>query len=285
MIAKLSVSIVTFQEVEYIRQALNSVLLQQTDFPMEIIVGDDASTDGTRRVLQEMQRQHPEKIQLLLPDKNHGDFGLSNFMSTIDACNGEYIAFLDGDDYWTDPGKLQRQVDFLDKHSECALCCHRVKHLSDNGLIELSVRPTIKKDIYDVGALLTQNFAPKVSTVVRRSVIKQLPPWYRTTKIASADWVFNILAGRCGKIGFIDTPMAVHRRRGNSLSAAYGAEKMLLDKLEAFNELRPYFPQHDQAFTRAEQLLRWKLRVASFGPNAYQVVRRLHAIPRTRFRA
>jgi len=284
MSARLSVSIVTFQEVNYIRQALNSVLQQQTDFPVEIIVGDDASTDGTRKVLQDIQRQHPEKIQLLLPEKNYGDFGLSNFMSTIDASNSEYVAFLDGDDYWNDPAKLQRQVDFLDEHPECALCCHRVKHLSDNGLIELSVRPAIREEIYDVGTLLMQNFAPKISTVVRRSVINQVPQWYRTTKIASADWVFNILAGRSGKIGFIDTPMAVHRKRGNSLSAAYGAEKMLSDKLIAITQLRPYFPHHGKAIAKAERILRNKLRVASFGPIAYQLLHQLHAIPRIRFR-
>ncbi|MEE9319493.1 MAG: glycosyltransferase [Granulosicoccus sp.] len=281
---KLSVSIVTFQEVAYIRQALDSVLQQQTEFPFDIIVGDDASTDGTRKVLQEILQQHPKKIQLLLPDNNHGDSGLSNFMATLDASKSEYVAFLDGDDYWTDPDKLQRQVDFLDEHRECALCCHRVKHLSDDGFIELSVNPATRKEVYDVGALLMQNFAPKISTVVRRSAIRQLPLWYRTTKIASADWVFNILAGRCGKIGFIDTPMAVHRKRDNGLSAAYGAEKMLSDKLKAINELRPYFPHHNRALERAEHLLRWKLRVARFGPVAYQAVRRLYAIPRTRFR-
>ena len=132
---KLSVSIVTYQQEAFIRQALSSVLAQQTDFPFEVIVGDDASRDGTRDILREMQAQAPDKVRLLLADKNYGDSGLSNFMATVDASQCDYIAFLDGDDYWTTPHKLQRQVDFQSWRWGRTLRCLRSGWKSAAGVV------------------------------------------------------------------------------------------------------------------------------------------------------
>lgn len=283
---KLSVSIVTFQEAGYIRQAAESVLKQETRFPFEVIIGDDASTDGSRDILRQLQQEWPDKVRLLLADTNYGDRGLSNFMATVDACTGEYVAFLDGDDYWTSTDKLQRQVDFLDAHPECDLCGHHVDHLSDDGFRERSQAPfgvTGKvQDCYDIGELLVENFAHKISTVVRRQAIRDaLPDWYRNTPIASADWVFNVLVGRGGKVGFINESMAVHRKRVGNLSSHYGASRLLMDKLSALDQLRPYLPGKERAIARAERRIRWKLHVARLGPHAYNIAQRLYSSPRS----
>ncbi|OWK18875.1 hypothetical protein AJ88_03055 [Mesorhizobium amorphae CCBAU 01583] len=90
---KLSVSVVTFQQVDYIRQAVESTLRQETRFPIEVIVGDDASTDGTLEVLEDIHAGAPDRVKLLRAKSNYGDFGLSNVMATIDAAQGEYVAF------------------------------------------------------------------------------------------------------------------------------------------------------------------------------------------------
>lgn len=283
---RLSVSIVTYQQADYVRQALDSVLLQRTDFPIEIVVGDDASTDGTREVLRDIAAEHPHRVRLLLHERNLGDRGLSNFMSTVEASRGEYIAFLDGDDYWTDPYKLQRQVDFLDAHPECALCAHRVVHLWDDGSTELSIRPFFhdaqEASVHDVGELMVENFAPKISTVVRQRTVSELPDWYRHTRIASADWLFNVLAGRLGRIGYFSETMAMHRKRADNLTAFYGAQRMLSDKLAALEQLRPLFPDHSIPLQEAGKRLRWKRRFARLGPRAYGLVRRLNVPPRPR---
>jgi glycosyltransferase involved in cell wall biosynthesis len=275
---KLSVSVVTYQEVAYVGQALESVLAQRTDFPFEVVVGDDASTDGTRELLLELQRRWPDRLRLLLADANYGDRGLTNFMATVDACRGEFVAFLDGDDHWTDPEKLQRQVEFLEAHPECALCGHRVEHRGDDGHRELSRRPARGDRVYPLGELLVENFVHKISTVARRAAIATLPDWYRTTRVASADWVFNVLVARGGQVGFIDRVMAVHRKRGAGLAAYYGMPRMLSDRLAAFESLRPYFPDDQASIARGEQLVRWKLRIARFGPRAYAAARRLRWI-------
>ncbi len=282
---KLSVSIVTFQESGYIRQAAESVLAQQTRFPFELIIGDDASTDGTRGILEDIRSEWPDQVRLLLASTNYGDRGLSNFMATIDACRGEYVAFLDGDDYWSSIHKLQRQVDFLDAHPECDLCGHRVDHLSDDGFRERSKLPLSNtghtEGSHDIGELLIENFAHKISTVVRRSAIKALPAWYRTTPIASADWVFNVLIGRNGKVGFINDSMAVHRKRVGNLSAHYGVSRLLHDKLLALHQLQPYLPDHKEAIALAARRIRWKLLVARMGPRAYRIAQRLYCSPRS----
>jgi len=275
---RLSVSIVTFQQADYVSQAIESVLAQRTDFPVEVVVGDDASTDGTREVLRAIAARHPHRVRLLLHERNLGDRGLSNFMSTVDASRGEYIAFLDGDDYWTDPHKLQRQVDFLDAHPECALCAHRVIHLRDDGLRERSIRPYFHGapagTVHDVGELMVANFAPKISTVVRRRAFLELPDWYRSTRVASADWLFNVLMGRAGRIGYFADIMAVHRVHADNLSTFYGVQRMLSDKLDALETLRPLFPDHAASLDEAGKRLRWKLRLARLGPRAYALARR-----------
>ena len=272
---KLSVSIVTFQEVDYVRQTLESVLNQRTDFLFEVVVGDDASTDGTREVLEELRAEHPERLRLLLAERNYGDRGLSNFMATVDASRGDYVAFLDGDDYWTSLDKLQRQVDFLEAHPECSICGHRVEHVGDDGRREVSYRPGSGDRTYDIGELIVDNFVHKITTVARREAIAALPDWYRTTSVASADWVFNVLVGRAGRVGFLDEVMAVHRKRGAGLASGYGMPRMLSDRLRAFELMRPYLPDHDRDLARGERRTRWKLRIAQLGPRAYSVARRL----------
>src|SRR5256885_17089820 len=108
---KVSVPIVTYNQEKFIAQAVNSVLAQQTSFPFEIVIGEDCSTDGTRGIVQRLVAENPDKIRAICREKNLGM--LENHRATYGACRGEYIAFLQGDDYWTDPQKLHKQREFL----------------------------------------------------------------------------------------------------------------------------------------------------------------------------
>jgi glycosyltransferase involved in cell wall biosynthesis len=127
MHVKLSVAIITFNHERFIAQALESVLGQRTNFPLEILVADDHSTDSTPAIVADFHRRHSEKIVPILRDRNIG--AVPNFTETVGACRGEYVALLEGDDYWLDSSKLQRQVDFLEAHPDFAICCHRVRVL------------------------------------------------------------------------------------------------------------------------------------------------------------
>ncbi|RLD74135.1 MAG: hypothetical protein DRI87_01970 [Bacteroidetes bacterium] len=119
-IPMVSVYMITYNHEPYIAQALESVLEQQTDFDFEIVIGDDCSTDGTTGIIAEYQKKHPQKIHLLTSDTNLG--AKENSVRTLKACRGKYIATLEGDDYWTDPMKLQKQIDFLERNPEFSAC-------------------------------------------------------------------------------------------------------------------------------------------------------------------
>ncbi len=114
---KLSVVFITYNHEPFIREALDSVFMQETDFEFEIVVGEDCSTDGTRDIIREYNDKYPGRMKLLFREKNLGCPTL-NVYQTIMEAEGEYLAFLEGDDYWTDPKKLQKQVDFLESNPE-----------------------------------------------------------------------------------------------------------------------------------------------------------------------
>lgn len=122
---KVSVAIITYNHEKYIEKAIRSVLAQKTSFSLEIIVSDDCSGDGTPAVIQKLQKENSDCIVPILRKKNVGM--KRNSIETLKACKGEYAAFLEGDDYWTDSQKLQKQVDFLEEHRDYAATYHACK--------------------------------------------------------------------------------------------------------------------------------------------------------------
>ena len=120
-----SICVMTFNLEKYISEALDSILMQKTNFNYHIIVGEDCSTDKTRQILHEYSNKYPDKFTLLLHEKNIGM--LANFVETLKASTGRYIALLDGDDYWIDPLKLQKQVDFLESHKDYSMVFHNTE--------------------------------------------------------------------------------------------------------------------------------------------------------------
>ena len=124
---KVSVLVMTYNHIDFIAQALDSVLEQQVCFDYEILISEDCSIDGTREVVLAYQRRFPQKIRLLLSGQNMRSNEI--VVRGINAAKGQYIALLDGDDYWISPNKLQSQVDFLDSNPECSMCFHNAKVL------------------------------------------------------------------------------------------------------------------------------------------------------------
>ena len=113
MTPKVSVCMISYRHAAFIAQAIESVLAQQCDFEIELVIGDDCSPDGTGAICDEFARRDP-RVRLLPRDRNLGV--MANFSRTLQACRGEYVAVCEGDDYWIDPLKLAKQVAFLDAH-------------------------------------------------------------------------------------------------------------------------------------------------------------------------
>ena len=212
---KVSVSIITYNHEKFIEQAIDGVLNQNATFAYEIVIGDDCSTDETRSLIKAYKERYPERLRLLLHKHNFGDLGTSNLVSNVKASTGEYIALLDGDDYWISSDKLQRQVDYLDSHPECAICFHRVQYVAEDGTARVS-RSLSRKQTYSLGDLLRENFIPSGSAMFRRGLFPEFPDWYYTG--TPGDWGLHILNAEHGNIGYIDAVMAVHRHHSSGVS-------------------------------------------------------------------
>ena len=129
---KLSVILITYNHEKYIEKSLDSVLSQVTDFPFEIVIGDDCSPDDTKNIIREYRDKYPDIIRIVHREKNTGRPTLNVYETTM-KCRGDYLAYLEGDDYWTDSDKLQKQMDFLNEHPEYIACTHSHKMIDDNG--------------------------------------------------------------------------------------------------------------------------------------------------------
>jgi len=122
----LSIVTITYNHEPFIAKTIEGVLMQQVNFPIEFIIAEDCSTDGTRAICQQYADQYPELIRLITSESNVG--AIANERRAMQAARGKYIAFCEGDDYWTDPLKLQKQVDFLESHPDYSVTFHRCKH-------------------------------------------------------------------------------------------------------------------------------------------------------------
>ncbi len=215
---KVSVYCITYHHGPYVAQALEGFLAQQTDFPFEIVVGDDASRDDTQAVLRDYQARFPEKIRLLLHEKNRG--AIHNFIDVYHACRGEYMATCEGDDYWTDPLKLQKQADFLDAHPDFSMVFHNTEvRFNDGSEPAYLLNPPDQPRVSTVEDLIGEQetwFMATASIMLRKTFLPVLPDWIRESK--SGDIPLNLLLAQRGPIGYLPEVMAVYRKHGGGQS-------------------------------------------------------------------
>lgn len=211
-----SVCMLAYNHAPYIRQALDSVLAQQVDFPWEICLGEDDSADGTRDICREYAARHPDRIRLFLrrrADVIHVEgrpTGRFNLVATLQACRGRYIALLDGDDFWLSPHKLQRQVDYLEAHPAIAVCGHRVRCVDAVGNPHPdAMLPPPPAAVTTTHDLLERNYLATPSVLFRAGLYGELPRWFKD--VVAGDWVLHLLNSLHGDIGYLDEELAAYR--------------------------------------------------------------------------
>ena len=227
---ELSVLVMTYNHIRFIGQALDSALAQRTDFPYEILVSEDCSTDGTREAVIERAAREPDRIRLLLSTVNLRSNAVVS--RGIAAARGTYVAFLDGDDYWTDPRKLQKQVDFLRAHPECPMCFHNARVEYEDG--RRPPHPGRPKTSRAFPVSRTSGWAiscPMCSTVFRRAAIADVPEWYESL-FPITDWPLHIIAARQGPLGYLAEVMGVYRQHAGGLYSAHSEEEKQRKTLE-----------------------------------------------------
>ena len=209
---KFGVLMITYNHEKFIAQALESVLMQKADFPFELVIGDDCSTDGTREIVREYSQKYPEIVRAHLRERNIG--AKENFQQIFMASRGRYLATLEGDDYWTDPRKLQLLADVLDAHPETTICGHRTIKHDEDGARPDALFAKLPPGFYDLETLLHECFL-HTSSVMFRRVIEGPPAW--CSHLFMGDVPLFVELARHGNICFLDECMAVYRIHGGGV--------------------------------------------------------------------
>ena len=204
---KISACIVTYNQEKYISECLQGIVNQKLSYDFEIIIGQDNSTDETHRICLEYSLRYPTLIKYFPRDKNLGMIG--NWTKTLEQCTGNYIALCEGDDYWTDPYKLQKQVDFLQANPDYVLSFHKVRILKPDGSLVPDFITNVP-DNYETQETLAQlgNYIHTPS-VVFRNIIKEYPKEFSLSPIG--DYFLYMLLAEHGKLKYLEEEMAVYR--------------------------------------------------------------------------
>lgn len=232
---KVSVLVMTYNHEKFIEQALESVLMQQVNFDYEILISEDCSTDTTREIVLRYHQRYPEKIRLLLSEKNLHNNQI--VVRGINAAKGDYIALLDGDDYWRSAEKLQIQADYLDRHPECAMCFHNAQVIHEDGDLQPHYwTPADQREFSTLEDMWMGNFIATCSTMFRRGLIGQVPSWY-DAMFPITDWPLHLLHAEQGKIGYINKVMGVYRYHSGGLYSAHSEKRKQEETLKFYHTM------------------------------------------------
>lgn len=224
----------------YIGACIESVLAQQAPFRIRHIIVDHCSTDGTAQIIREYAQNHPSVHPVLLSQWLSGQ----NVRALFRRCHSRYAALCDGDDYFTDPLKLRKQVDFLEAHPDCALCFHPVDVLYEDGSPPRvyppeTMLPRGVRRFYTLRDLLVANIMQTNSVMYRWRFSEGLPDWFDATLIPG-DWYWHLLHAETGLIGYQPDHMSVYRRHAASLYASAEGNHVDHRKAHGLDELRAY---------------------------------------------
>lgn len=273
-----SVRLMAYNHAKYIRQAMESILAQQTDFNVEVVVGDDFSTDGTLDIVREYQST--EKIHIRILERKVGDAywtkrqklgRLYNFVNILENCTGEYIALLDGDDFWTDTSKLQRQVDFLETHGDASFCHHAFHVLQEGGLQVKWNRNELnrKRPVLEFKDILEFPYPKLLTVMFRRTVLEAYDLVYYLAENRVGDiplWHLLLLQG---KGYFLDVDMGCYRSNPGGVTNALKEDLAILEaKIQILERILNSGIYHSPSLLREYLVKHYTARFVQLGSQA-----------------
>ncbi|MFC2087702.1 glycosyltransferase, partial [Bacteroidota bacterium] len=242
----------TYQHNLFIKECIEGVLMQKTTFPFEFIIGEDFSTDGTRKIIFEYAKKNPDKIRVITADYNVGR--KANGLRCINASRGKYMAICEGDDYWTDPNKLQKQVDALESNENSSLCFHNamVKY-SDNRKKEHKFA-IYEKKVFDIEDVIRRDWFIPTQSIVYRKELLENPIW--SHYVFGGDFVLQLLLADKGNFICINEVMSVYRKHGDSVSSNRkpGFTKLKIIETLSFFNVHTNFKYNNLIQIRLEQI-------------------------------
>lgn len=236
---KVSVCMTAYNQEQYVKDAIEGVIYQATNFPYELVIGEDNSTDGTLAICEDYQRRHPKMIRVHHRTHNLGP--ARNQAETWASCQGEYVAMLDGDDLWCSPLKLQTQAMFLDRNPAFSMCFTRCGLLSDkpNRHDRWPYRPNLKP-VLTTSDILRHNLIANCSVMYRRA-FAEYPEWVK--ELPYCDVVLHSLHSLDGPIGYIPAEMATYRLHEGSHFEAMPFFNRVEYSIELYAALANHLPQ------------------------------------------
>lgn len=242
-----SIQCTAYNHEKYIRDALEGFVMQKTNFRFEAIVHDDASTDGTAAIIREYAEKYPDIIKPIYETENQyskHDGSLQKIMN--EACKGKYIALCEGDDYWIEPYKLQKQFDFLESHTDYSMCFHGVDIESDNEDYKHIYDHVVEKE-YDSNEILSKWTIPTCSSFFRKEVLYKTPT---DSRFLVGDIILFLTAGQLGRIYCLPQIMGVYRSQSSGVTRAY-MNKIHSDSIIKYvlqnQAIKEYFPKARKA--------------------------------------
>lgn len=226
---------ITYNHAAFVGKAIESVLMQETDDEWELVIGDDASGDGTTEIVRRYAEKHPDRIRASFARRNRGMMG--NLAETMAQCRGRYVALLEGDDYWTDARKLKIQSLRLDSNPGSAVCAHNAVLLDVDGS-ERSYCDASQPAQTGFDDLLQGDTVPTCSVMYRRDAVPTIPEW--CMGLGMGDWPLLLLATQRGTLSYSPETMGVYRRHG---SGAWSSARET-DKLEKIRTAYKAFRKH-----------------------------------------
>lgn len=212
----LSIICITYNHERYISDALESFLMQQTSFPFEIIIHDDASTDGTADIIKNYEKKYPDLIRAIYQSENQYSQGVIIEEQLHRMARGKYIAVCEGDDYWVDTHKLQKQVDFMTAHPECSISFHKVLFKYENAEEKNHIFPEmIGNKVFQEQEFFGRYISATCSIVFLNKYIDEL--FKLAKKIGSGDVAISYFFATKGNVGFMDELMGVYRLHDQSV--------------------------------------------------------------------
>ncbi len=258
-----SVCMVTYNHAPFIREALDSVLMQKVDFPFEICIGEDGSTDGTREICAEYARAHPTIIRLFLrtrsePErKEYAAFSAFNAVETMRSCRGKYMAILDGDDFWVSPSKLQEQVRAMEANPHAMVCGHYVFSFVDTMRWQAVVHPAHPMPaVFDLRDYLTRKVQVATCSIMYRRV--DFERHLNAFKAAPmGDAILHVLHLLQGPGLFLNSIMGCYRMHRGGAYSQMGADGCFEKGLVAFDVLRGLLPAEYHGIMDRRIALTW----------------------------
>jgi glycosyltransferase involved in cell wall biosynthesis len=213
---QVNVLLVCYNQEKFIGQAVESILMQQFDGAINLVIADDSSTDNTLNIIRSYEAKSPFPFEYLPKEANLGIF--HNYRRAFSACKGDYIAVMEGDDYWLVPDRIQRHIDFLENHQDCVMSMNRLNNLYHEQGLFVPQKWPFKEDYQYISArmLAMGNLLGNLSACVfRNSAVKKLKP--EIFDINTADWMLGLALGQWGYIAKLKDLSSVYRISQNGL--------------------------------------------------------------------